>query len=451
MSILKVAILAVAAFFVGCGGSSDGTSNNLAIGPVNMPDTLRVNEPAEFFIAATNIGGGNRVTMTDCQNLQVLEEGQTGIKFSCTPSSIGSKMIVLTNLKGEQMYQQQALVFCPTQTIEIDGVCFVPQASVVCPLGYQETGGKTCVEKPLEGVEITPKIITELTKTKMTVTAKALPTDAVLLIDGAVCDHPIEMSSTKLSQMCIFSTVGLVQATVKYALDVSAGKVTLPLTVTSKSVSYQAINDTGMSQCTDNMAFFSDCGTLLSGWLGLSQDAEVGRDDLAKNGQLTKLGGGNAGFDFSKISASGEKLPANATEWNCVLDNVTGLMWENKTKENQFDTYALYDSNNTSNNGSIGNWNNGKNSQLYVLDMNQKTWCGYSDWRMPSASELLSIVDFGVKDIAIDSQYFSYTQPNWYISATPSLQHANWQVNFDSTATGSGKTIVSLGHVRLVR
>ena len=36
------------------------------------------------------------------------------------------------------------------------------------------------------------------------------------------------------------------------------------------------------------------------------QDGDFGRDALARAGQLTKIGGGEAGFDFTKISNSGQ-------------------------------------------------------------------------------------------------------------------------------------------------
>ena len=35
-------------------------------------------------------------------------------------------------------------------------------------------------------------------------------------------------------------------------------------------------------------------------------------------------------FSYQKIGASGEKLPPEAAEWDCVTDEVSGLMWEVK-------------------------------------------------------------------------------------------------------------------------
>ena len=81
------------------------------------------------------------------------------------------------------------------------------------------------------------------------------------------------------------------------------------------------------------------------------QDCHYGRDKAAADGTLTKIGGGNAGFDFSKISNSGNVLPASATlgsalgDWACTRDNVTGLIWEVKTTSDlrsQSHTYTWY-------------------------------------------------------------------------------------------------------------
>jgi len=48
------------------------------------------------------------------------------------------------------------------------------------------------------------------------------------------------------------------------------------------------------------------------------QDPQYGRDAASIDGGLNKVGSGHAGFDFSHNG-------------NCVVDNVTGLVWETKT------------------------------------------------------------------------------------------------------------------------
>ncbi|MDF5307183.1 DUF1566 domain-containing protein, partial [Vibrio parahaemolyticus] len=57
------------------------------------------------------------------------------------------------------------------------------------------------------------------------------------------------------------------------------------------------------------------------------QDAEFGFDKLEKQAAT-----GN-GFKFVKLSATGEKLKVDTTTWACTLDERTGLVWENKSAD----------------------------------------------------------------------------------------------------------------------
>ena len=93
-----------------------------------------------------------------------------------------------------------------------------------------------------------------------------------------------------------------------------------------------ALNDTGQNWCANDSANFLSCPQ--AGFP--DQDGDHGRDALARAGQLTKIGGGEAGFDYTKISNSGLPLGAGAAlgsgagDWGCTRDNVTGLIWEVK-------------------------------------------------------------------------------------------------------------------------
>ena len=94
-----------------------------------------------------------------------------------------------------------------------------------------------------------------------------------------------------------------------------------------------------------------------------ARTATHGRDALARAGQLQKVGGGEAGFDFTKLDANGNALPASATSWDCVRDNVTGLIWEVKTTSglrSWSNTYTWYDPNSPD-----GNPGDGERRQLH--------------------------------------------------------------------------------------
>ncbi|KJV07399.1 hypothetical protein VZ94_04770 [Methylocucumis oryzae] len=84
-----------------------------------------------------------------------------------------------------------------------------------------------------------------------------------------------------------------------------------------------ALNDTGVTACSD----YTDTRSCpVNNFPG--QDAEFGRDRLQFNDS-----NGVAGFNFTKIGPDGEALPVTATRWNCVKDEMTGLMWEVKTRD----------------------------------------------------------------------------------------------------------------------
>ncbi|MDD5519037.1 MAG: DUF1566 domain-containing protein, partial [Candidatus Omnitrophica bacterium] len=57
---------------------------------------------------------------------------------------------------------------------------------------------------------------------------------------------------------------------------------------------------------------------------------------------------------------------------------------------------------------------------------------GYSDWRLPNVRELMSIVNYGVYNPAINTTYFSNTQSSDYWSSTTYASNTPyaWRVSF---------------------
>ncbi len=223
----------------------------------------------------------------------------------------------------------------------------------------------------------------------------------------------------------------------------------------------QPLNDTGIDWCADGSQNNLNCP--VQGYEG--QDGEHGRDALARSGQLQKIGGGAAGFDFTKLDNSGNPLPASASDWSCVRDNHTGLIWEVKQPvgsgglRDASHTYTWYNPDNSSNGGDAGTQNGGTcqgsacDTYAFVNAVNTEGLCGASDWRLPSLNELLSIVHNGRTDPAIDQAYFPHTpQYGWYWSSSPYADNSGnaWYVNFDGGYVYySSKS--SYNHVRLVR
>jgi hypothetical protein len=88
----------------------------------------------------------------------------------------------------------------------------------------------------------------------------------------------------------------------------------------------------------------------------------------------------------------------------------------------------------------------------FVQAVNANGLCGAGDWRLPTRKELLSIVDNGRFNPAVDTGHFPNTPAsNYWSSSTYADQPgAAWQVNFrygevNPDDKGQG------AHVRLVR
>lgn len=217
------------------------------------------------------------------------------------------------------------------------------------------------------------------------------------------------------------------------------------------------LNDTGI---TWGGEYPSGNNSTCTGETISEQDCSHGRDATHNDDS-----DGHAGFSFSKIDGG-----------RCVLDNVTGLIWEVKQGGNGTrgdeglhdadDTYNWYDTNPATNGGADGyadddgaicygyqsaNSSTYCNTQAFVARVNAAGWCGYTDWRMPNREELRSIVDYSRTNPAIDTNYFPNTQFSYW-SGSPNAYDSSsaWNVNFGFGYDGSNYRYNNL-HVRLVR
>ncbi len=259
---------------------------------------------------------------------------------------------------------------------------------------------------------------------------------------------------------------GLVNGTKYYfrviALDAKGNKspASAEATATPKKPSGATgkLNDTGITTCGNDTQNNQPCPLL--DYPG--QDGDSGRDVTANDDS-----DGHAGFSFTKISNTGQSLPASATQWSCVKDNVTGLMWEIKQGtpngiygdtglHDPDDVFTWYEPDNTKNGGHAGdpagdvnslNVNYKKtcyghnhkltgtwcNSKAYVERVNTAGWCGAKDWRMPKYRELRSIVSHN-NNPAIDTAWFPNTVGSWFWSSSPVAGNGGnaWSVAFDS-------------------
>lgn len=261
-----------------------------------------------------------------------------------------------------------------------------------------------------------------------------------------------------------YSLTGLSNGTAYYAVLTAAvggaeSNASNEVTATPLAaiVATSGLNDTGIDWCSNARTNRLDCP--VAGFAG--QDAAAGRDAQARTGSLSKVGGGAAGFDFTKLDANGIALPEDATAWSCVRDNHTGLIWEVKTNDGGLrdsnHLYTWYDPDSSSNGGNAGSQNGGIcvdsacDTHGFIQAVNSIGLCGANDWRLPTRLELMGIVHNGRSGPTIDNDYFSNTEPkSFWSSSNASSGNFAWVVYFgNGDVRFAGKS--GFDSVRLVR
>jgi hypothetical protein len=199
---------------------------------------------------------------------------------------------------------------------------------------------------------------------------------------------------------------------------VTALLATLLLAATAPALA--GLNDTGQTTCVAGNGTV-DCP-------GTGQDGDEGRDEA-----FPDSADGAAGFAFVKIGPNGRDLPADATEWSCVRDQVTGLTWEVKN-----DGGDLRDKDNTYTNRGDGRR---VDAATWVDLANRNGLCGHQDWRLPTRDELLGLVHYGqpVGRARIDRRWFPRTvaAAYWAVDGDAAHPDAAWSVHFGSGAAGT--------------
>ena len=140
-------------------------------------------------------------------------------------------------------------------------------------------------------------------------------------------------------------------------------------------------------------------------------------------------------MSYTKLDSSGKTLPDSAAEWSMVKDNVTGLIWENKTEDGTIhdknNTYAWYDPTNPS----PGYPLNGMDTNYFIDSLNNARFGGHGDWRMPDVKELGTLINYNIPGQSVDINYFPNTrmsQMSYYWSSTTYAGHSGyaWSVDF---------------------
>ena len=160
-------------------------------------------------------------------------------------------------------------------------------------------------------------------------------------------------------------------------------------------------------------------------------------------------------MSYTKLDGSGNVLSDSATSWVMVKDNVTGLIWENKTDDGTIHdknkTYTWYDPTDPY----PGTPGDGTDTKDFLDALNSARFGGYSDWRLPTIRELTSIVNHGIPypGPTIDTGYFPNTVSSFYWSSTTyaSYTYNAWGVDFYYGNDGNYSKKNNSYYVRAVR
>ena len=198
------------------------------------------------------------------------------------------------------------------------------------------------------------------------------------------------------------------------------------------------------------------------------EDCEIGRD---ANSSLNDDSDGNAAFVFTRLNSDGSEYSGSgdysAEPWACVLDNVTGLIWEVKStdgtlrdRDQGFTWYnpnhgqtdadgnpiTFYGTESEADTQDLVDYVNGQISVdgAYVNGSLGSGLCGLSNWRLPTVHEIQGLADYSVISIpiyddegnltdydppAIDSDYFPNTATNQYIGHWTAQLNVNPDIN----------------------
>ena len=170
---------------------------------------------------------------------------------------------------------------------------------------------------------------------------------------------------------------------------------------------------------------------------------------------LEQFGISTQGTQFEKLDHEGNPLSAKRQSWSCVKDTSTGLIWEaKKDNERLHHNTATYTQTGPGQ-GSCNSTETGRCTTAdFIAAVNQTALCGYSDWRLPSATELSSLMEAQPKpNPQVCDCFFPHTQrgPYWSSSVgTNTTENQFKAIHFSSGATLQAKGSSSF-YVRLVR
>jgi Protein of unknown function (DUF1566) len=290
--------------------------------------------------------------------------------------------------------------------------------------------------------------------TQFTVAGTNIPLTSVVALTGGTCFSPTNATLLGFLVTCTPGiTLGAVAVVINNNTSANGGwwigQQTLTITAstttpTSPSVLGQ-LTDTGI---TANQCYGAGSDALISCTsasaiaLNPQQDGMIGRDVLTPDGTDGWLG---SSYSLSTSIITTVTPTSTSTtisvDPKCLKDNVTGLTWQRGSTT-------------LTTSSQIGRRVDGES---YRDAANTAVLCGFSDWRLPTPTEVLSLVNYGLSAAspAIDMTWFPATKSNFYLADNAPLdgvQNTSWVVDF---VNGSVFSILradnSPAELRLVR
>ncbi|MDP1656723.1 MAG: DUF1566 domain-containing protein [Hylemonella sp.] len=409
-----------------CASSGGGGSGN--VGAFSTPS---LTTSTTYTVTCTGVAGSASQSVT----VTVAAPLVPTVTFTATPSVVGSgatSTLRWTSTNSTYCYSSDGSYGTGTE-----GEFTTP------PLTASTTYTVTCAGA---GRTVSQSVI-------VTVVASPLPTVSLAATPSAIASgatSALAWTSTR-STSCFsaggggtgtaggFTTPPLT-ATTTYTVTCTGagGSASQSVTVTvAPLVPASLLTDTGVtsSQCYQaGSDVLVSCTSAAAIALNSKQDGMIGRDVTTPDSSDGKLG-----FSYSAVGSHAR------TE--CVKDNLTGLTWEGKPTSGLRANTNMYT-----------NYGDGRagDASAYVAAVNATALCGYTDWRLPIADELQSIVDYGVAwpGPAVDAGWFPNTVNLVFWSSSSFLgvgvvNHA-WYVNLGNGGV-AGYTVTRDMHVRLVR
>lgn len=359
--------------------------------------------------------------------------------------------------------------------------------TVVPNIGYSASVAGTCGGS-LIGTTYTTGPITAACTVAASFTINSYPVTATVGLNGAITPMSMTVTHGATTSFTVTPKSNYPSYTARVTgcngtlagTTYTTGPITAPCIVAARFGIFPMLNDTGVERCVrpgQSFLILTACDHSQAIALNNAQDGMIGRDaDGYTNGPAAD---GNLGFSFSKVCNSGEPqgvgacstdpvLGSAAGDWGCTHDNVTSLLWEVKTTDGLLrdmnKTYTNYDSTSAaqkydattliSSYPTQAEVNTATNSVGYINSVNSQKLCGHNDWRLPTADELLGIVDYSVTFPypSLDAAWFPNTLANTYWASSPYAGNASygWLVDFYGGRGSSGNRS-SPHYLRLVR